>query len=139
VDDDLAALVGHEHDDLEEVGGTVGTDDEPSIRILAEVLDCQRGFDRVNQVFIRDAVSPGGRVDLHTALLYYETRSQSLLESLLLHGLGGPLLDARRRSWTPLDALDPTGRSNATYTIFEGTSEIQRLVISRAISGIHIK
>jgi alkylation response protein AidB-like acyl-CoA dehydrogenase len=24
------------------------------------------------------------------------------------------------------------------YTIFEGTSEIQRLVISRAISGIHI-
>jgi alkylation response protein AidB-like acyl-CoA dehydrogenase len=25
-----------------------------------------------------------------------------------------------------------------TYTIFEGTSEIQRLVIARAISGIHI-
>lgn len=25
-----------------------------------------------------------------------------------------------------------------TYTIFEGTSEVQRLVISRAISGIHI-
>ena len=24
------------------------------------------------------------------------------------------------------------------YTIFEGTSEVQRLVISRAISGIHI-
>jgi len=35
--------------------------------------------------------------------------------------------------------LDPTGRSSATSTIFEGTSEIQRLVISRAISGIHIK
>jgi alkylation response protein AidB-like acyl-CoA dehydrogenase len=35
--------------------------------------------------------------------------------------------------------MDPTGRANATYTIFEGTSEIQRLVISRAISGIHIK
>jgi hypothetical protein len=65
--------------------------------------------------------------------------AKSLLGSLLLHGLGGPLLDASRRSWTPLDAVDPTGRAGATYTIFEGTSEIQRLVISRAISGIHIK
>jgi alkylation response protein AidB-like acyl-CoA dehydrogenase len=26
-----------------------------------------------------------------------------------------------------------------SYTIFEGTPEIQRLVISRAISGIHIQ
>lgn len=25
-----------------------------------------------------------------------------------------------------------------TYTIFEGTSEVQRLVIARAISGVHI-
>jgi len=25
------------------------------------------------------------------------------------------------------------------YTIFEGTSEIQRLVIARAISGMHIQ
>jgi acyl-CoA dehydrogenase len=30
-------------------------------------------------------------------------------------------------------------RDAKIYTIFEGTSEIQRLVISRAISGIHIK
>jgi acyl-CoA dehydrogenase len=29
-------------------------------------------------------------------------------------------------------------RDSKIYTIFEGTSEIQRLVISRAISGIHI-
>ena len=35
--------------------------------------------------------------------------------------------------------MDSTGRQVATYTIFEGTSEIQRLVISRAISGVHIK
>ncbi len=30
-------------------------------------------------------------------------------------------------------------RDSKIYTIFEGTSEIQRLIISRAISGIHIK
>ena len=30
-------------------------------------------------------------------------------------------------------------RDSKIYTIFEGTSEIQRLVISRAISGIHIQ
>jgi acyl-CoA dehydrogenase len=30
-------------------------------------------------------------------------------------------------------------RDSKIYTIFEGTSEIQRLVISRAISGIHIR
>jgi acyl-CoA dehydrogenase len=30
-------------------------------------------------------------------------------------------------------------RRDRTYTIFEGTSEIQRLVIARAISGLHIQ
>jgi hypothetical protein len=35
--------------------------------------------------------------------------------------------------------LTPGGRFAWNYTIFEGTSEIQRLVISRAISGIHIQ
>ncbi|MFE0085709.1 acyl-CoA dehydrogenase family protein, partial [[Kitasatospora] papulosa] len=30
-------------------------------------------------------------------------------------------------------------RDAKIYTIFEGTSEIQRLVISRAISGRHIR
>src|SRR2546425_786456 len=30
-------------------------------------------------------------------------------------------------------------RDAKIYTIFEGTSEIQRLVIARAISGVHIK
>jgi acyl-CoA dehydrogenase len=29
--------------------------------------------------------------------------------------------------------------TSTSYTIFEGTSEIQRLVISRAISGVHIR
>ncbi|MFN8162275.1 MAG: acyl-CoA dehydrogenase family protein [Solirubrobacterales bacterium] len=30
-------------------------------------------------------------------------------------------------------------RDSKIYTIFEGTSEIQRLVVSRAISGVHVK
>jgi acyl-CoA dehydrogenase len=30
-------------------------------------------------------------------------------------------------------------RHSNTYTIFEGTSEIQRLIIARAISGVHIR
>jgi hypothetical protein len=31
------------------------------------------------------------------------------------------------------------GQVDDTYTIFEGTSEIQRLVIARSISGVHIR
>jgi alkylation response protein AidB-like acyl-CoA dehydrogenase len=42
---------------------------------------------------------------------------------------GNPLL---------VDVVAPNGRHAGTYTIFEGTSEIQRLVIARAISGMHI-
>jgi hypothetical protein len=30
-------------------------------------------------------------------------------------------------------------RDAKIYTIFEGTSEIQRLIVARAISGIHIQ
>ena len=30
-------------------------------------------------------------------------------------------------------------RDSKIYTIFEGTSEVQRLVIARAISGVHIR
>jgi hypothetical protein len=34
---------------------------------------------------------------------------------------------------------DDSGPGGETYTIFEGTSEIQRLVISRAISGLRVE
>jgi acyl-CoA dehydrogenase len=30
-------------------------------------------------------------------------------------------------------------RSSSIYTIFEGTSEIQRLIIARAVSGVQIR
>ena len=35
--------------------------------------------------------------------------------------------------------VERMARDAKIYTIFEGTSEIQRLVIARAISGVHIK
>jgi hypothetical protein len=47
------------------------------------------------------------------------------------------------RHWdgqSPGQRHDPTpnGTLERTYTIFEGNSEIQRLVVARAISGVHI-
>jgi alkylation response protein AidB-like acyl-CoA dehydrogenase len=30
-------------------------------------------------------------------------------------------------------------RDSKIYTIFEGTSEIQRLIVARAVSGVHIR
>jgi len=33
----------------------------------------------------------------------------------------------------------PWRRMKENYTVFEGTSEIQRLIIARAVSGIHIQ
>ena len=45
--------------------------------------------------------------------------------------------------WRVFGTEEPVTRENAApakiYTIFEGTSEIQRLVIARAISGVHIR
>jgi alkylation response protein AidB-like acyl-CoA dehydrogenase len=48
-------------------------------------------------------------------------------------------LGGRASRWPARDFLDG-GRPFATvsYTIFEGTSEIQRLVVARSISGLHI-
>src|SRR5450755_588536 len=38
-----------------------------------------------------------------------------------------------------LDRKDLLRRYIVTYTIFEGRSQIQRLIIARAISGVHIR
>jgi alkylation response protein AidB-like acyl-CoA dehydrogenase len=45
------------------------------------------------------------------------------------------VLDAAGRA----DARVLVGACKRTFTIFEGTSEIQRLVIARAITGLHIQ
>ena len=73
MDDQLVALDGDEYDDLEQVRRPIRPDDEPPIRVLAEIVDHDRVLDRVQHVVIGDAVAEGRRVDLHTALTYYES------------------------------------------------------------------
>ena len=72
MNDDLVAVVSHQDDDLEQVGGAVGADDEPTIGILSEVLNRDSEVDGVEHVFVGHAVTSGRGVDLHTGLLYYE-------------------------------------------------------------------
>jgi hypothetical protein len=55
MDDEFIALGGDEHDDLEKVRGAVGTDHQPAVRVLAEVIDNQRVFNGVEDVEICDS------------------------------------------------------------------------------------
>jgi hypothetical protein len=41
VDDQLVAFGGDEHDDFDEVRGTVGTDDQPPVGVPTQVVDDQ--------------------------------------------------------------------------------------------------
>lgn len=50
-------VVGDQHDDLEQVAGAVGAKDEPTVRVLAGVLDYERVIDGVDDVVIVDTVS----------------------------------------------------------------------------------
>ena len=74
MNDQLVALGGGEDDDLEQVGGAVGTDEQPSVGILADVVDDDAVFDGVEHVVIADAMASSRWVDLNTALMYYKTR-----------------------------------------------------------------
>lgn len=59
MDDQLLAFGCDEDDNLQETGGTVRTDDEPPVGIFTEVIDEQGMFDRVEDVFVSDAVTAG--------------------------------------------------------------------------------
>lgn len=50
MDDQLVAIGGDEHDDLDEVGGAVGTDDQPPVGVFAEVVDDKGVSDGVEAV-----------------------------------------------------------------------------------------
>ncbi len=65
--------------------------------------------------------------------------SASLLASLQLTEMGGTCWTRRTRIRTSAHSSARAGQRDRIYTIFEGTSEIQRLVIARAISGMHIQ
>ncbi len=56
---------------------------------------------------------------------------------------GGDTSGQTHSLWGDYPEIMPLTSENTyfskTYTIFEGTSEIQRLIISRAISGVHIR
>lgn len=69
--DHLGSLDRDQHDDFEEVPGAVGTDDEPSVRLLADIFDRQSVLDGVEHVIAVHVVSAGRGVDLDTRLLYY--------------------------------------------------------------------
>ena len=59
--------------------------------------------------------------------------------SLQLGGIGASRRTRRTRDRFPRNGLALGEHCVGNYTIFEGTSEIQRLVIARNISGLHIK
>lgn len=48
-------------------------------------------------------------------------------------------MDFWRQNTLVRDRSDPQGRFREIYDIFEGTEQIQQLVISRAISGLRIE
>ena len=74
MDRDLA-LDGNEHDDLEEVAGTVRAEDEPPIRILAGVLDGERVVDGVTD---SSSAIPWRRAESWTSTHAYRTTKIAL-------------------------------------------------------------
>ena len=75
VDNQLLTFGGDEHDESDKVGGAVPSDDEPPVRVLAEVVDDHGVFDGGEDVIVGNAVAAGSRMDLDTALLYYEKKN----------------------------------------------------------------
>ena len=66
MDDQLVALGRDEHHELEQVGGSVRSDDEPTVGIVTEIVDHERVIDGVEHVGVGDAVASGRKVDVHT-------------------------------------------------------------------------
>ena len=57
---------------------------------LALLADCQRMFDRVQDVLIRDPVPRGGSVDVHVRISYRETPAGQLVHSVAPTGRSQP-------------------------------------------------
>lgn len=50
MDDDLGTFGADEHDDLEKIARGVGSEDQSSVGILAEIVDGERELDRMEHV-----------------------------------------------------------------------------------------
>lgn len=77
MDDELVAIDRDEHNDFEQVACPVGSEDEPTIRILVEIVDDESVSDGVGDVVVVHAVSSSRPIDLHTPKAYYEMRGAS--------------------------------------------------------------
>lgn len=69
MDDHFIAVGGDEHNDLEKIRSPVRADDQPPVRVLAQVVDSHGVFDGMEDVVVSDAVAASRRVNLHTALV----------------------------------------------------------------------
>jgi hypothetical protein len=62
-----------EHNELEQVAGTIWSEDQVAHRIVADLLDNERVPDGVLDVFRINAVPRRRREEVHTQQSYYET------------------------------------------------------------------
>ena len=83
-------------------GGAIGTDEQPSVGILADVVDDDAVFDGVEHVVIADAVAPSRWVDLHMGLMYYKTRAWNRFAAAARSAPVTPAVTPARASFGPL-------------------------------------
>lgn len=65
MDGDLVIVAGDQHDDLEQVAGPVGPEEQPAIGVFTGIFDGQGMVDGVEDVLIGDTVPSRRAVDLH--------------------------------------------------------------------------
>jgi len=56
MDRELSVLRSRHHDDLQEVACSIGTDDQPTVRVFARILDSKSIVNGVIDVLVREVV-----------------------------------------------------------------------------------
>lgn len=75
----MFALRRDQHDDLEKVARTIGSDEEPTVGIFSSIFDGQGMFSRVADVFVGDAMSARRVVNIHTLIVVRKAGNNSFL------------------------------------------------------------
>jgi hypothetical protein len=75
---------------------------------------------------------PSVWLPLAPSLLRRSTEDDGKRSSLTMAQIQGQGCDCERRSWS--GEVEPNN-----FTIFEGTSEIQRMLIGRAVTGLDVR